>query len=63
MRSTIFSKCNGSLSPRTYLTVEAPHTGLPYHTIELWLLRVLGTYVCDDCLLIIGDESRVVTGD
>ena len=59
MASTVLSKDDGPLSPRTHFTVEATHTRLTHDAVELRLLWVLATDVTDLGLGIVGDETRL----
>lgn len=61
MATPVLSEHDRPLPAGTHLTVEAAHTRLTQHTVELRLLRVLPTDVTDTSLLIIGYEPRLVS--
>ena len=58
--STVLSKDDRPLPPRTNLTVEAAYTCLSHDAIELWLLRILATEVADLSFSIIGNKTRLL---
>ena len=58
--TTVLSKDDRPLPPRTNLTVEAAYTRLSHDAVKLGLLRVLTTEVADLSFSIVGDKTRLL---